>query len=155
MAEIIKRNISDLEGKQVFGKGEYEYNKKTVVPREENRQITVAVYEIPPLKSAYPYHHHTASEEMFYIISGEGVLRTETGEQTVGAGDIIYFPANEKGAHKLTNLSDENKLVYIDVDTCSKLDVCHYPDSNKIGVWGMGINKLFKFSDEVDYYEGE
>ncbi len=155
MNDIIRKNINKLKGTTVNNHKEYEYCKKNFVPRDNNKQCLVNIYEVPPHKSAYPYHFHTSNEEVFYIISGEGVLRTPEGESSVCAGDIIYFPANEKGAHKLTNSSDSEMLKYIDFGTKNDLDVCFYPDSNKIGVWGKDVNKLFKLEDEVDYYSGE
>jgi hypothetical protein len=35
------------------------------------------------------------------------------------------------------------------------VDITVYPDSDKIGVWGMGINKTFPQNSHVDYYSGE
>ena len=67
----------------------------------------------------------------------------------------MYFPADSSGAHKLINSSKTLPLVYIDFDTTNNIDVAFYPDSNKIGVWGMGINKVYKADESVDYYEGE
>ncbi|MFR8003288.1 MAG: hypothetical protein ACLU62_10275 [Hydrogeniiclostridium sp.] len=83
------------------------------------------------------------------------MLRIPEGEQPVTAGDFLFFPAEESGAHKLTNPSLTEPLVYIDFDTSNDLDVAYYPDSGKVGIWGKGINKLFKEANEVPYYEGE
>ena len=44
------------------------------VPFGAANNSVVSVYEIPPLKSAYPYHYHHKNEETLYIISGKGVL---------------------------------------------------------------------------------
>ena len=112
-------------------------------------------YEIPPMKSAYPYHFHYKTEETFYVISGKGILKTPEGEKRIGAGELLFFPAGEAGAHKLTNASETENLVYIDFDATHELDVAVYPDSDKIGIWGMGINKIFPKSAEADYYDGE
>ena len=133
----------------------YEYYRRKFVPFGEAKHTHVCVYEIPPGKSAYPYHYHYKTEETFYIISGVGLLRTPEGEREVHAGELIFFPAGEDGAHKLTNLSDTENLVYIDFDVTHDLDAAVYPDSGKIGVWGMGINQIFPKSAHVDYYDGE
>ena len=133
----------------------YAYYRRKFVPFGTAEGTHVCVYEIPPGKAAYPYHYHCKTEETFYIISGEGLLRTPEGEKTVSAGELIFFPAGEAGAHKLTNTSETEKLVYIDFDSTHELDVAVYPDSDKIGIWGMGINKLFPKSAETDYYDGE
>ena len=133
----------------------YAYFRRKFVPFGAASRTHVCVYEIPPLKSAYPYHYHCKTEETFYIISGEGLLRTPEGEKTVSAGELIFFPAGELGAHKLTNTSQTENLVYIDFDSTVDLDFAVYPDSDKIGIWGMGINQLFPKSAETDYYDGE
>ena len=133
----------------------YEYFRRKFVPFGEAKQTHVCVYEIPPGKAAYPYHFHYKTEETFYIISGTGILRTSEGEREVRGGELIFFPAGEEGAHKLTNISDTENLVYIDFDVTHDLDVAVYPDSDKIGVWGMGINQMYPKSANVDYYDGE
>lgn len=155
MSEILHSRMEDLPQKHKAEHEGYEYVRRDFVARFAAKQCVAAIYEIPPLKSAYPYHHHTMNEEIFYIISGEGLLRTPDGERRVSAGDLLFFPTGERGAHKLTNSSETEKLVYLDVDTANPLDVAAYPDSGKIGVWGMGVNKVFKVEDSVDYYEGE
>lgn len=155
MDKIIWAKIDGMQAKHKCEHSDYEYFKKTVVPRRDGGGCTVNVYEIPPKKSAYPYHYHTQNEEVFYVVSGEGVVRTPDGDKSVSCGDIIFFPANECGAHKITNVSDSEKLVYIDFDTAHDIDASIYPDSGKIGIWGKDINKVFNTDDAVDYYYGE
>jgi len=133
----------------------YEYIKRELVPARRDGQCKLNIYEIPPHKAAYPYHYHTMNEEVFYILQGQGLLRTPKGEKIVTAGDVIFFPANENGAHKLTNISDTENLVYLDFDTCNDIDVAFYPDSGKIGVWGRNIDKIYRVRDQVDYYDNE
>ena len=133
----------------------YEYFRRKFVPFGAAEHTHVCVYEIPPGKAAYPYHFHHKTEETFYILSGTGFLRTPEGERRVCAGELIFFPAGEGGAHKLTNASDTENLQYIDFDVCHDLDAAVYPDSDKIGIWGKGINQMFPKSAHVDYYDGE
>ena len=134
--------------------GEYEYIKRAFVPVGEHNTL-LCLYEVPPGKSAYPYHYHMRNEESFHILSGEGTLRTPEGERHVSAGDYLHFPAGPEGAHKLTNTSDHAPLVYIDFDVHHVLDVCHYPDSGKLAIWGMGVNRVYPGDANVDYYQGE
>lgn len=145
----------DIEGKRRNLHEGYDYIKRDFVPIKSAKQCTVAVYEIMPGNSAYPYHFHAQNEEVFYIISGEGALKTPEGVKMVRAGDIIYFPSGEPGAHKLTNTSETERLIYIDFDTLNAVDVAQYPDSGKIAIWGMNINKVFNADTNVGYYEGE
>lgn len=133
----------------------YEFYRRKFVPYGGAKNTQVCVYEIPPGKAAYPYHYHHKNEETFYILSGEGVLKTPQGERKVRAGEFLFFPTGPEGAHKLTNCSASENLIYIDFDVVHDLDVCVYPDSDKIGIWGMGINRIYPQSSNVDYYEGE
>lgn len=133
----------------------YEYFKRDFIPRGYGEKTMVSVYTIPPGKSAYPYHYHLKNEETFFIISGCGILKTPVGERNVSAGDLLFFPANSDGAHKLTNTSETENLVYLDFDVIHDIDVTVYPDSDKIAVWGKDTNKVFLRKDDVDYYTGE
>ena len=147
--------IEDLPVKHVCKHDGYEYYRRNFVQRTAGGQCIVSIYEIPPLKSAYPYHYHVKNEETFYILRGTGILKTPEGERAVSAGDLLFFPADSSGAHKLTNSSADEPLVYIDFDTDNDLDVSLYPDSGKIGVWGKDINRVYRTDGNVDYYEGE
>ena len=147
--------IEDLPARSKAVHEGYEYIRRDFVPRRPDGQCLVSIYEIPPKKAAYPYHYHVKNEETFFILRGEGVLKTPEGERKVTAGDFLYFPADSTGAHKLTNTSEDKPLVYIDFDTTNELDVSVYPDSNKIGVWGKDINRVYQMEEDVDYYKGE
>lgn len=155
MSEIKHCSIDDLNTTHKAVHPDYEYFKKDFIPRGYAEKTMVSIYEIPPLKSAYPYHYHLKNEETFFILRGEGILKTPHGEKTVAAGDLLFFPANSEGAHKLTNTSQTENLVYIDFDVIHDMDVTIYPDSNKIGVWGKDTNQVYRLNDSVDYYTGE
>ena len=148
------QNIDDLPRKHKHGAEDYEFIRRDFMKVHEANTL-VRVYELPPGKSAYPYHYHLKNEETFFILRGEGLLRTSEGARTVKAGDLLFFPAGETGAHKLTNTSDTEMLVYIDFDIVHDLDVAVYPDSGKLGIWGKDTNRIYRMDDDVDYYEGE
>ena len=154
MLEHVHINLNEVMQLHKNDHKDYEYYKR-VLRKKGAGDCAVSQYEIPPGKSAYPYHYHLANEESFYILSGRGVITTPEGKRDVSAGDFLFFPADESGAHKLTNTSKDEKLVYLDFDVTSKLDVCIYPDSDKIGVWGKDVDKVFRSDHEVEYYEGE
>ena len=155
MSEIKHSKIESIPVSHKCEREGYEYYRRKFIPFSDAKNSLVSVYEIPPHKSAYPYHFHHNNEETFYILSGEGVLRTPDGERKVSAGEFLFFPTGPAGAHKLTNSSDTENLVYIDFDVVHDVDITIYPDSEKIGVWGMGINQLYPQAEAVDYYDGE
>ena len=154
--KIVLTNLSKLEGKRKNENEKYEYIKYEVTKRKDFSQCYICFYEIPPLKSAYPKHYHTYNSECFYIISGIGQVETKDNVLNVTSGDIIVFPCGKEGTHKLTNISKEEKLVYLDFDTTNSPDILKYPDSGKIGIIEHNISStFFKEDSSVDYYEGE
>lgn len=154
--EIIITNKDQLEPVHKCEHEPYEYYKYEITERKQGNQCYVSLYEIPPKKAGYPYHYHMKNEEVFYIISGKGLLETPSGNKQVSAGDIIICPPDKDGAHRLFNSSETEKLVYLDCDVIHSPDVVHYPHSNKVGVIINGESSTFyKQDSNVDYYEGE
>jgi len=152
---IIKRNINDIQASHQNTHERFEYHKKDLVMYDEAKWMKLSHYSIPPGKSNYPYHYHAQNEEIFYILSGNGIVKTPKGDVAVSEGDVIYFPPDESGAHRLTNTSDSEMLIYLDVDTKHRPDVCLYPETNKIGIYGDGIRQIHKTDKCIDYYDGE
>jgi len=147
-------HIDDIEPEHV-DHGKYGYLKRLVVPRQGN-QCTVAVMEIPPGKSAYPYHFHAGVTEVFYILNGTGVLRTRQDDTPVGPGDMVACPPGPAGAHQITNASKTETLRYVDFDTTSPVDAPFYPDTGKFSVIIDGdTTGPFHLDSEVGYYDGE
>ena len=155
MTKIVHTRMENLTPQKRGDGNAYDYMRYPALPEGSAKYSATAFYELPPGKSNYPYHYHLTSEETFYIISGTGILKTPDGEQKVHAGDLLFFPAGEQGAHKLTNPSDSETLIYIDFDTTDDPNVCVYPDSNKVGVYGRDLRKIYRLEDSVDYYDRE
>ncbi|MCL2107981.1 MAG: cupin domain-containing protein [Oscillospiraceae bacterium] len=160
-AEFATANLNEFFEPAKAHKRSFEYQKSAVAnPFTTGAgKLCVCFYTLQPGKANYPYHYHLGSEEVFYIISGSGTLKTPDGEKIVSEGDVIVMPANQNGAHMLINTSNA-PLVYLDVDTVdlSAPEAAVYPDSGKIMTWKHGkneIRKVFKLSDEVNYLEGE
>ncbi len=84
--KVLHESVGCLDSRHKAEHEGYEYTRRYFVRRGEARQCVVSVYEIPPGKSAYPYHYHVKDEETFYIISGEGTLRTPGASAPSGPG---------------------------------------------------------------------
>jgi uncharacterized cupin superfamily protein len=121
-------------------------------------KLAVSFYTLQPGKANYPYHYHMGSEEVFYIISGKGTLKTPDGEKAVSEGDVIVCPANENGAHMIINTSD-TPLMFLDVDTVSldSAEVVAYPDTEKYLIKSKKgeILDVFMKNTSVNYLNGE
>ncbi len=63
-------------------------------------QVTQFIGEIPQSKAAYHRHLY---EEVIYILSGSGMMWTDTVKAAVGPGDIIFLPAKQDHALECTS----------------------------------------------------
>jgi len=51
----------------------------------------VEILRIPPGKTPYSYHSHSAQWEFYHVISGSGVVRHKDGTTPIEAGDAFIF----------------------------------------------------------------
>lgn len=128
-------------------------------------QLGYRVAVVPAGKRAWPLHHHYANEEMFFILSGSGMLRFGRYRVPVRKGDFIACPAGgPETAHQLVN-DTENELTYLCVSTMVEPDVLGYPDSGKVAVFAGAppggdratrtLSYVGRLSDIKDYWDGE
>lgn len=70
--------------------------------------VTLRLVEIPvPVAGEKPRgpHRHDGFEECIYVISGEGVTHSESGEHALAAGDAILISSGE--SHVTRNIGSE------------------------------------------------
>ncbi|WP_294606319.1 cupin domain-containing protein [uncultured Bacteroides sp.] len=142
MKELAVKNYKTAEGQKI-SQGGNEFTVKPIVAQEDVTQCRVNFVEVEPGNFAYGYHYHETDEEVFYIISGTGIVRTINGDVTVKAGDAITFPAGPEGAHVIRNGSDTEKLVYLDFDTNNVPEIVHFPDTNQVMAYGRFSNGIY------------
>jgi uncharacterized cupin superfamily protein len=116
----------------------------------ERHPFDVEIQRIPPGKTAYPYHSHSAQWEFYHVISGRGVVRHQDGTTAIEPGDAFLFKPGEP--HQLSNDGAEDLILYVVADNPLG-ESCHYPDSGK---WSVPFpeSRLVR-SDALDYYDGE
>jgi uncharacterized cupin superfamily protein len=107
---------------------------------------------LDPGRFSFPYHFHRNAEELFVIISGRAMLRSPDGFTEVNKNDVVFFEKGPSGAHQLFNHGD-SPCVYLDLRTTIGVDICEYPDSNKINI--LPYQEVYESSTKVDYYKGE
>ena len=79
-------------------------------------------------------HWHTHEDEFVYVLEGEVVLRTESGEQLLCAGMCAGFPAGVPDGHQLINRSDR-PAIYLEISNRDSSDAASYPDPDVDLVW--------------------
>jgi uncharacterized cupin superfamily protein len=116
--------------------------------------------ELPPGKSQCPFHSHRSEEEMFLILDGVGELRFGNQTYSIRKNDVIACPTGgPEVAHQIIN-TGSTVLRYLSLSNQSDVEVCEYPDSNKIGVFAAELNTprlraLVRAEATVDYYDRE
>src|SRR5204863_763971 len=63
-------------------------------------QCSLAEETLPPGCAVTP-HRHRQIEEIYYIVSGRGLMTVGDETREVGAGDAVYIPRGHR--HTLTN----------------------------------------------------
>ncbi len=109
--------------------------RSRVLPREKRSlgaalglaKFGVNLTTLPPGKESSMRHWHTHEEEFVYVLEGEVVLCTDSGEQTLVAGTCAGFKAGSKDGHQLVNRSSK-PAVYLEVGTRDDADAVVYPD---------------------------
>jgi uncharacterized cupin superfamily protein len=143
---------SEVEWQPAMQRGPYSQERKPL----GGEQLECGMWRLAPGKKSFPLHVHYAAEEALYVVSGRARVRSSDGEQAIGPGDFVCFPAGV--AHQLVNDGAE-PLVYFAMSTHEKVDVVDYPDSGKVGVsvWTGPKERWqnFRAKDEASYFEGE
>lgn len=129
MKEIIVKNRDNIDPK-IQNQNGNKFTVKNVIPQDASNKCQANFVEVEPGNHAYGYHYHEENEEVFYIISGEALVKTEGGDVHLKQGDIICFPANKKGFHVISNPSKTEKLVYLDVGSANIPDVVHFAETD-------------------------
>lgn len=124
-----------------------------IAARAGSQRLGASVYRLPPGESVCPYHWHGAEEELLIVLSGTPSVRTVEGWRDLRAGDVVAFSVGEGGGHQVANRSEADADVLLVSQMC-EVEVCGYPDSDKLGIFGP-TRALFRRGDQVDYYDGE
>jgi len=74
-------------------------------------------------------HWHTLEDEFVYVLSGEVVLVTDAGAQTLTVGMCAGYPAGRRDAHHFVNRS-KAPATYLEVGNRTDGDNAFYPDDD-------------------------
>ena len=153
-------NLDELDFDDVEDNGYYTSRRARFSAAIGARQLGYNLTELPPGKAQCPFHAHRAEEEMFLILEGEGELRFGTQRYPIRKHDVIACPTGgAEMAHQIIN-TGRVPMRYLALSNQQAVEVCEYPDSDKIGVFadapdGPGLRALHRATAAVDYYDGE
>lgn len=110
---------------------------------------------LPPGKMSCPPHWHSAEEELFVVLDGEGTLLLyETDgsvceEHPLRRGSVVSRPPGSGIAHAL-RAADAGEMTYLAYGTRIPEDVAYFPRSRKLSFRGLHVRV-----EPLDYWDGE
>jgi uncharacterized cupin superfamily protein len=119
-----------------------------------SKETAMYIYDVPPGRSASPYHYEYV-EEWLLVLDGTVVVRVPEGERTLERGDLVRFPAGPAGAHNVENHGSSGARVML-FSGARLPAVSVYPDNDKVGVWPDDDTELiFRLSTAVPWSDDE
>jgi quercetin dioxygenase-like cupin family protein len=73
-------------------------------PEQGAPVFNMRVFEVQPGHST-PHHSHSWEHEVF-VLTGQGIVRTEQGDELLGHGTTVFVPGGEM--HQFRNTGDES-----------------------------------------------
>lgn len=101
-------------------------------------QFGVNLLRLPPGSWSSQRHWHSAEDEFVYVVDGEVVLVTDSGEETLRAGDSAGFKAGAADGHHLQNRSSRTAVVLEIGARRTEEDEVDYPDIDLKSPRGRG-----------------
>ncbi len=103
----------------------------------------------PGVLSCVP-HCHSAEEELFVVLEGEGICDLGEERHPVRPGSVLARPAGTAVAHSF--MAGEQGMALLAYGTREPSDICFYPRSGKIAISGVGVIGRI---EPLDYWDGE
>ena len=101
----LKLNINDIGGEVVKDNETY-----VLTDNKTLKNLVVSSTHLKPGQETRG-HKHSGQEEVYYFISGTGMIQIDEDRYTVGPGDVFLI---EDGAfHKVFNRSDSAPLYFV------------------------------------------
>jgi uncharacterized cupin superfamily protein len=91
-------------------------------------QFGVNLLRLPPGQWSSQRHWHRGEDEFVYVLQGEVVLVTDSGEEVLHAGDCAGFKAGEPDGHHLQNRGPAEAVILEVGARLPQGDAVDYPD---------------------------
>ena len=95
-------------------------------------------------------HAHAKQDEFVYLLEGEAVLITDSGEMVLKSGMCAGFNAGTGDAHHLVNRTKKD-VVFLEVGDRSVGDTVTYPEDDVVAVFGPDGKFSFRKKDGTPY----
>jgi uncharacterized cupin superfamily protein len=110
----------------------------------------VNLTRIAPGAQSSARHAHASQDEFIWVVSGEVVLETNEGAQTLSAGMCAGFPAGTGNAHRFVNRSPSDAMLLVVGDRTTPEEIT-YPDIDLHGKSNAEGRLVFSRKDGTPY----
>jgi len=106
---------------------------------------------LPPGREDAPLHWHTAEDERFVVLAGEGFALLDEEAHPIRAGSVLHCPPGRGPAHAM-RAADDSELTYLVHGTRVPHDLVLYPRSRKVLI---GRGQWMRYEPTDNPWEGE
>jgi uncharacterized cupin superfamily protein len=146
-------NVQDVEPEVRNGR-----RRRFVADAAGSRWTGLTHIELEPGVLSGPPHVHSAEEEIFVVLDGDGTLELTPSQSVYGepethpvrAGSVVARPPGTGVAHAFR--AGESGMTVIAWGTRDPNDICWYPRSQKMFWRGVGVIGRI---EQLDYWEDE
>ncbi|MBU2600790.1 MAG: cupin domain-containing protein [Actinobacteria bacterium] len=132
------------------GRGGFQLTIRDLARAAGSRDIGLRHAHLAEGMLSYPLHCHSAEEEVFVVLEGQGSFLLGDEEHDLRPGCVVARPSGTGKAHALRGGADG--ITYLAFGERSNNDMTWYPNSTKISFRGLGvIGRL----EPLSYYDGE
>lgn len=134
---------------------EREHSASLLVERDLGRAMGsvrtgISQLTIPAGREGWPPHCHSAEEEIFVVLAGDGTLLLGEQEHALRQGHVVGRPPGTRVAHSFR--AGDSDLVYLAYGTREPNDIAYYPRSGKVSLRGVGVLGRI---EPLGYWDGE
>jgi uncharacterized cupin superfamily protein len=157
-ANILDPRFDDDETRDGFS-----YRRARLGRQAGAQRLGVSLYDVPPGQATFPYHFHSANEELLIVLEGHPSLRGPEGWRELAPGDVVAFKVGPDGAHQLVNRSDAVVRALV-ISEMNAPELSGYPDTGKVAAMNRApgsppvpdeVFSVFRSEDAVDYWQDE
>ena len=91
-------------------------------------QFGVSRVTLPPGAWSSQRHHHSAEDELVYVLQGHPTFIDDNGERQLAPGDVTVHPASDGNAHHMVNRTGSDVVFLVVGTRRPESDTATYPD---------------------------
>ena len=96
---VVEELDAPVEGRSDLEESSVTWRTLLSGDRTPTESLTLGVADVEPIGATEPRVHHHAQAEVYYVLSGEGIVRVGDRDHPLRTGTTVFIPGNvEHGA---------------------------------------------------------